>query len=596
MENINTGMDLLKGIPSAVKSKLNISLIGLQQVENPIEVIVLYGEAYEEVNTFVTQIGGKLENLGYGYGIITINIEKLVNLAKQPNIQYIELPKNLFLSDLGSNRATCVERVNSELGLRGEGILIGFIDTGIDYTHPAFRKEDGTTRVQYIYDLSLGGTIYDSEQINEALKAQDPLSVVPSYDLIEHGTHVVGIACAGGKIDLKYYGVAPNSSIMMVKSGRGLFSLSTQIMRGIKFLVDKGKELKMPLVINMSLSTNDGAHNGTSLLERYISTIASLERVTIVIAAGNEGNAAHHVGGSLKLENSIKFNVAQDETAVVINLYKSILPQITIEIITPTGITTGPIKGEEGYIEGVISGNRYVIYNTGPRPFDISGVIEMSLISRGNFILSGQWTIIIRVINNRQGIYDMWLPISEGLNQKTKFSGPTVDNTLGIPATVQNVISVGSYNYITRNISPFSGRGKPSLYYEYKPDLVAPGEGITAPIPNNSFDTKSGTSMASPHVAGISGLMMEWGILKGNDPYLFGDRLKYYLIAGAKRERADIPYPDISFGYGEVCMYDSIQILRDILNIIYTSSPGSEVRNSEDLKEYNIGGLFIRIP
>ena len=596
MENINTGKDLLKGIPSAVKSKLNISLIGLQQVENPIEVIVLYGEAYEEVNTFVTQIGGKLENLGYGYGIITINIEKVVNLAKQPNIQYIELPKNLFLSDLGSNRATCVERVNSELGLRGEGILIGFIDTGIDYTHPAFRKEDGTTRVQYIYDLSLGGTIYNSEQINEALKAQDPLSVVPSYDLIEHGTHVVGIACAGGKIDLKYYGVAPNSSIMMVKSGRGLFSLSTQIMRGIKFLVDKGKELKMPLVINMSLSTNDGAHNGTSLLERYISTIASLERVTIVIAAGNEGNAAHHVGGSLKLENSIKFNVAQDETAVFINLYKSILPQITIEIITPTGITTGPIKGEEGYIEGVISGNRYVIYNTGPRPFDISGGIEMSLISRGNFILSGQWTIIIRVINNRQGIYDMWLPISEGLNQKTKFSGPTVDNTLGIPATVQNVISVGSYNYITRNISPFSGRGKPSLYYEYKPDLVAPGEGITAPIPNNSFDTKSGTSMASPHVAGISGLMMEWGILKGNDPYLFGDRLKYYLIAGAKRERADIPYPDISFGYGEVCMYDSIQILRDILNIIYTSSPGSEVRNSEDLKEYNIGGLFIRIP
>jgi subtilisin family serine protease len=596
MENINTGMDLLKGIPSAVKSKLNISLIGLQQVENPIEVIVLYGEAYEEVNSFVSQIGGKLENLGYGYGIVTINIEKLVDLAKQPNIQYIELPKNLFLSDLGSNRATCVERVNSELGLRGEGILIGFIDTGIDYTHLAFRKEDGTTRVQYIYDLSLGGTIYNSQQINEALKAQDPLSVVPSYDLIEHGTHVAGIACAGGKIDFKYYGVAPDSSIMMVKSGRGLFSLSTQIMRGIKFLIDKGKELKMPLVINMSLSTNDGAHNGTSLLERYISTIASLERVTIVIAAGNEGNAAHHVGGILKLENSIKFNVAQDETAVVINLYKSILPQITIEIITPTGITTGPIKGEEGYIEGVISGNRYVIYNTGPRPFDISGGIEISLISRGNFILSGQWTIIIRVVNNRQGIYDMWLPISEGLNQKTKFSTPTVDNTLGIPATVQNVISVGSYNYITRNISPFSGRGKPSLYYEFKPDLVAPGEGITAPIPNSSFDAKSGTSMASPHVAGISGLMMEWGILKGNDPYLFGDRLKYYLIAGAKRERADIPYPDISFGYGEVCMYDSIQILRDILNIIYTSSPGSEVRNIEDIKEYNIGGLFIRMP
>lgn len=596
MENINTGSDLLKGIPSEVKAKFNISLISLQQVGNPIEVIVLYGEAEEEVNKYVTGIGGKLENLGYGYGIVTINIERLVDLAKDPNIQYIELPKNLFLSDLGSNRAACVERVNSELGLVGEGTLIGFIDTGIDYTHPAFRNDDGTTRVQYIYDLSLGGMIYNSQQINEALKAQDPLTIVPSYDLIEHGTHVAGIACAGGRIDRKYYGVAPMSSIMMVKSGRGLFSLSTQIMRGIKFLIDRGKELKMPLVINMSLSTNDGAHNGTSLLERYISTISSLERVTIVIAAGNEGNASHHIGGSLRGENSIKFNVAQDETAVIINLYKSILPKITIEIITPTGISTGAVKSEEGYVEGVISGNRYVIYNTGPRPFDISGGIEVSLISGGNFILSGEWTIILRVTNNREGIYDMWLPISEGLNQKTKFSSPTVENTLGIPATVQNVISVGSYNYITRNISPFSGRGKPSLYYECKPDLVAPGEGITAPIPNGSFDSKTGTSMAAPHVAGVSALMMEWGILKGNDPYLSGDRLKYYLIDGAKRERTDITYPDTSFGFGEVCIYESIQILRDILNILYTSSPVSEIRYIGEHNEYSIGELFIRMP
>ena len=596
MEDTGTAINLLKSIPNEIKAKLNMSLVSLQKAKDIIDVIVLYGEAYEEVNKYVTEIGGKLENLGYGYGIVTINLDKLGDIAREPNIQYIELPKNLYLSDLGSNRATCVERVKLEMGLRGEGILIGFIDTGIDYTHPAFINEDGTTRVQYIYDLSLGGNIYNAQQINEALKVQDPYSIVPSYDLIEHGTHVAGIACAGGKIDLKYYGVAPKSTIMMVKSARGLFSLSTQIMRGIKFLIDRGKELKMPLVINMSLSTNDGAHNGTSLLERYISTISNLERVTIVIAAGNEGNASHHAGGELKMENSIKFNIAQDETAVVINLYKSVLPEITIEIITPTGITSGPIKGEEGYMEGVISGNRYVIYNTGPRPFDISGEIGISLISGGNFILSGQWTIILRVINNSQGVYDMWLPISEGLNQKTKFTEPIVNNTLGIPATVQNVISVGSYNYITRNISPFSGRGKPSLYYECKPDLVAPGEGITAPIPNRSFDSKSGTSMAAPHVAGISALMMEWGILKSNDPYLFGDRLRYYLIAGAKRERADILYPDTSFGYGEVCIYDSIQILRDVLNILYTSNNLSENRNSENLGEYSIGKLFIRNP
>ena len=592
MENKIDAGSLLKNIPKAIKAKLNISMFGLEQAQNPIEVVVLYGEAYEEVNKSVASLGGKLEDLGYGYGIVTINIDKLPDLAGDPNIQYIELPKSLFLSDLGSNVAACVERVYSEFQLRGEGVLIGFVDTGIDYTHPAFIGADGLTRIKYIYDLSLGGTIYNSQQINEALKAQDPFSVVPSYDLVEHGTHVAGIACAGGKIDAKYYGVAPSSSIIMVKSGRGNFSLSTQIMRGIKFLIDKGKELNMPLVINISLSTNDGAHNGTSLLERYISTICTLERVTIVIAAGNEGNASHHVGGLLVAEKSIKFNVAQDETAVIVNLYKSILPELTIEIIAPTGVSTGIVKVEEGYIEGIVSGNRYVIYNTGPKPFDITGAIEISLISGENYILSGQWTINLRVTNNRQGIFDMWLPISEGLNQKTKFQAPTVDNTLGIPATVKNVISVGSYNYITNNISPFSGRGKISINFDTKPDIVAPGENISAPIPNKSFDVKSGTSMASPHITGISALMMQWGMLQGNDPYLYGDRLKYYLIQGAKRERTNIIYPDNSFGYGEACAYNSMQILRDVLNILYTTLS----RNSQINKEYQIGKLFIRLP
>ena len=167
-------------------------------------------------------------------------------------------------------------RVQSDYGLLGEGTVIGFIDSGIDYTHPAFRNEDGTTRIDYIYDLSLGGTIYNRQLINQALNSPDPSSVVPSYDLIEHGTHVAGIACAGGNISPQYYGVAPKSSIIMVKCTRGNFALSTQIMRGLKFLVDKGKELNKPLTVNISLSTNDGAHNGSSLLEQYINTVATL--------------------------------------------------------------------------------------------------------------------------------------------------------------------------------------------------------------------------------------------------------------------------------------------------------------------------------
>lgn len=397
-------------------------------------------------------------------------------MAQNKAIQYIELPKSLILTDQGSNRAACVDRVRNTYSINGEGIVIGFIDSGIDFTHPAFINDDGTTRIEYIYDLTQNPSKeYDKATINRALGESDPYSVVPVEDLTGHGTHVAGIACAGGRIDRRYYGVAPKSSIMMVKSGRGYFSLGTSVMRGLKFLVDKSKELNMPLVVNMSLSTNDGAHDGSSLLEQYIGTIANHERVTIVVAAGNEGDAAHHVGGPLQKVNNIDFDIAAGERVVFLNLYKSILPNISIELIAPTGASSGEVVVEEGYKEGVISGNRYRVFTTGPKPFDMSGEISISLYSNAQFIIEGVWRIVIRVLNEYDGIYDMWLPISEGLNVNTKFLQPEINNTLGIPATVDSVISVGSYNYLSNNISSFSGRGRPTMYFEVKPEMVAPG-------------------------------------------------------------------------------------------------------------------------
>lgn len=566
---IENTINLLKNIPKEVLGKINIAPSFASDENEDIEVVVLYGEQVEKVKALVESLDGTLQDLGYGFGIISLKPSKIIFLAESTYIQYIEFPKSLYASDERSNKVACVDRARNEFDLQGNGIVIGFIDTGIDYTHPAFIKEDGTTRIEYIYDLSLNGAVYNKNQINEALKSADPYSIVPSYDVIEHGTHVAGIACAGGNIDKRYYGVAPKSSIMMVKSGRGLFTLSTNLMKGIKFLLDKSLELNMPLVINISMSTNDGAHNGTSLLEQYISTISTLDKVTIVIAAGNEGDTAHHVSRTFNKSNAVRFEVSGDETAVVINLYKSILPEVSLRLITPSGISTSEIVISEGFYDGVISGNKYQIYNTGARPFDISGEIGISLISNGNYILSGIWTIELNLINSYEGIFDMWLSTSEILNKKTKFLQPTLDGTLGIPATVSNIISVGSYNYITRSISSFSGRGRLyPLYLEAKPDIVAPGEDIVAPIPDRSFDTKSGTSMAAPHVSGISALMMEWGLLKGNDSYLYGERLKYFLIIGAKKERRDITYPDTSWGYGEVCLYNSMTELYKTLNII----------------------------
>ncbi|MEE0934018.1 S8 family serine peptidase [Clostridium sp.] len=564
--NLNN-LGILKNMPTSILSKLNISHSFLAtNNDSEIEVSIISGASPSEISKIVENLNGKYVDLGYGYGIAEIPIENLVVLATSPEIQYIELPKSLYADDYESNRASCITQLNSS-EFNGKGVLIGFIDTGIDYTHPAFRNPDGTTRIEYIYDLDEGGKVYTKEQINEALKSSDPYSIVNSTDITGHGTHVVGIACAGGKIDKQYYGVAPESSIAMVKVARSRFALSTQIMKGIKFLIDKGKELNMPLAINMSLSTNDGAHNGSSLLEQYISTVSATERVTIVIAAGNEGEAAHHVGGTLEEVNDVYFNISSDESIVVINLYKSILPQLSIELISPYGIGTGEILVKEGVNEGTIGNSRYSIYLTGPKPFDVSGEIGIILTGINGFVSSGQWKITLRKLNKYDGNFDMWLPISEGLNVNTKFLEPVVYKTLGIPATVKNVISVGSYNYLVDIISPFSGRGEKYNGQYIKPDIVAPGEGIYSAIPNRGFDKKTGTSMATPQVTGAAALMMQWGIVNGNDPYLYGERVKYFLILGSKKTRQDIEYPDAGWGYGELCLRESINLVSQTLGL-----------------------------
>ncbi|MGN1028807.1 MAG: S8 family serine peptidase, partial [Bacilli bacterium] len=243
---INSGLGLVQNISKSLFGKLGINVGAGEEGTSTIEVTIISGDTPENVRREIEKVGGSYYDLGYGFGLVTIPREKVIDLANIPSIEYIELPKQLYTTDASSNRAACVPEARNNYGIEGEGVLVGFIDTGIDYTHPAFRNSDGTTRIDYIYDLSEGGKSYSKDDINNALKSQDPYSIVPSIDTVEHGTHVAGIACAGGNINTEYYGVAPKSSIAMVKCTRGNFALSSNIMKGLKFLVEAGKFLKKP--------------------------------------------------------------------------------------------------------------------------------------------------------------------------------------------------------------------------------------------------------------------------------------------------------------------------------------------------------------
>ncbi|MGL4848911.1 MAG: S8 family serine peptidase [Clostridium sp.] len=526
-----------------------------------IEVVGISGDNVDKISQSVENLGGKYEKLGYGYGIITIPVDKIQELNSLSQFQYLELPKTVYTSDFYSNRDICVPEVQNAYKLYGEGILVGFIDTGIDYKNIGFRKENGETRIEYIWDLELE-KVFTKAEINMALKSNNPEEIVPSYDLIEHGTHVVGIACAGGNIPKDKYGVAPKASIAMVKATRGKFSISTQIMRGIKFLVDKSKELDMPLVINLSLSTNDGAHNGNSLLEKYIETVCDLERVTMVVAAGNEGSISHHVFGDLRVEEKIDFNVGSGEGSITFSMFLDVLSRITVEVLNSSDLSSGTMELKKGFNKISVGNDSVLFYMSGPKPFDLMGEILITIVSNAEFIQEGRWRIKINSIDGKRGRFNIWLPIQEGLNPETKFLNADPFFTIGIPATVRNVISVGSYNSVTNNISAFSGRGAIYSNDVIKPEVIAPGENIMSLIPDG-FDTKTGTSMAAPHITGIAALLMEWGIVQKNDKSLFGERLKSYLVKGAKRNRPDELYPNSIWGYGVACLQNTFEILNN---------------------------------
>ncbi|MGL4740487.1 MAG: S8 family serine peptidase, partial [Sarcina sp.] len=550
------------GIPKELLEDVAEYVSKSEGVNDIIEFVILFGDNAQKVEKSTKSLGGTFEDLGFGFGIVSFLVKDVEKVLDLEGIQYIEIPKVFTTSGIQNNTISCIPSVWENYNLSGKGTLIGFIDTGIDYTHPSFRNKDGTTRVKYIYDL-YNKKVYNETQINLAIKNENPLTIVPTQDYIGHGTAVASVAAGGGE-DRNYYGAAYEASIIMVKiTSDGVLNstLSTQVMRGLKFLIDKSNELKMPLIVNISLSSNDGAHNGTTLIEKYISEYSQIQRVGVVVAAGNEGGASHHYSADVNDDKDIFINVAAGEKKIIIFLYKPILADINILVTAPTGEKSEIIKIEKGTVRAKIGQDDLAIYYSGPKPFDKAGEIIISIRGKGEPIAAGQWALTINNETIYGGIMDMWLPISAAVNKNTKFLEPDPYNTLGIPATVEAVIAVGSYNTGSDNYSYFSGRGATREEKCIKPDILAPGENVLAAVAGGGFDVQTGTSVAAPRVAGACALILEWGIVQNNDAYLFGEKLKYYLVKGATRNRKARVYPSRTYGYGYLCLAETFSRL-----------------------------------
>lgn len=504
-----------------------------------------------------------------GYAIIRLPESEIQRIATLPEVEFIEKPKRLYFEVMNGKYASCIPAVQSPpLDLNGSGTIVGVVDSGVDYAHPDFRNEDGTTRILQLWDQEKA-EIYSADDINRALQANtvaERRAIVPSIDVSGHGTHVLGIAAGNGRASRgQNAGVAPGSSILFVKMGgasSGGFPKTTELMRGIDFLVRSAIDYQRAIAINISFGNSYGSHDGNSLVESYLDNVATIGRTTIVVGTGNEGAKARHASGRLVEGRSqiVEFAVGEATLNLNIQIWKNYVDQFRITLISPSGQRTILSETTTGVYQAVLDSTRLMWIFGEPAPYSVAQEIYLEMIPNASekYIRSGIWKIVMEPVHIVVGDFNMWMPTGSEGGRDTGFLVSTAEKTLTIPSTAAKVISVGAYDSRTDRLAPFSGRG--SADGTQKPDLVAPGVDINSAAVGGGYTLRSGTSMATPFVAGSAALMMQWGIVKGNDPYLYGEKVKAYLHRGARKLPAYQVWPNPEMGYGALCLRESFPI------------------------------------
>lgn len=460
---------------------------------------------------------------------------------------------------------------NPPLNLTGKGVIIGVIDTGIDYQNPVFQTEDGRSRIQGIWDQTItGGNVpegflygseYTNVQIQEALEKENPEEWVPSRDEIGHGTMVTSVA-AGSRLEngRRYIGAAPDSQIAVVKLKQAKSNqrryyhvekdvpcyMESDVLQGIQYLQKFAVEYKKPLVIYIGVGTNLGSHGGTGILSDYIRNLSLLKSRVFVIGGGNEGNANHHYEGTYEegvQTKKIEFRVAEGETGFVMELWGEVPYEFSIVIRSPGGESVRPV------------------FRNTTQSQTYSFVFERTRITIDYLLIeasSGMELIRLAFDAPTEGIWIMevtkesimkggtihgWLPIKPFLQEDTYFLTAQPKVTLVEPGNTENAITVSAYQAESNGFSITSSRGY-TITNKRKPDLAAPGVQVST-----IYGKQSGSSLAAAMTAGGVAQFLQWAVIEQNDLFVDSRKVKNYFIRGATRER-DLEYPNEEWGYG----------------------------------------------
>ncbi|MDE7319389.1 MAG: S8 family serine peptidase [Lachnospiraceae bacterium] len=522
---------------------------GYDREERTWELIVKYTGDLERIASAGIQVTRLLNE----YAILVVPESLIGWLAAIPEIEYIEKPKRLYFARTAGKRASCMTPVQRPpLGLTGRGVLVAMLDSGADYRHPEFQNPDGTTRIRALWDQTLEGTPppgyhvgreYTQEQLNEALAQPEGLPV--SRDASGHGTGVLAIAAGNN-------GVAFESEIIVVKLGTpkaDSFPRTTELMMGINYVIEKALEYRMPVAVNISFGNTYGSHTGTSLLETYMDDISNLWKSVFCVGSGNEGASAGHAGGRLttgEIQN-VEFAVGNYEPTLSLQIWKNYVDTFDIFLVHPNGTVLGPFYERPATQRYRAGRTELLVYYGEPSPYSVEQEIYVDFLPVQDYIDSGVWNVRLVPGKIVDGSYQMWFPSSAATGGATRFLRPRESDTLTIPSTASNVITVGAYNAATDAYADFSGRGADGDG-PLKPSLVAPGVNIETAAPDGRYISQTGTSFATPFVTGAAALLMQYGVVNGEDPFLYGEKVKAYLQRGARALPGFFEYPNNRVG------------------------------------------------
>ena len=509
------------------------------------------------------------------YGLMQLSPS---DASPQPPVETPFDPESLIVSGI-----TQVQR--PPLNLTGQGVILCFIDTGIDYLDPAFLDETGNSRILALWDQTIQtgtppeglkyGSEYRREDINRALRSEDPYSVVPSRDENGHGSVLAGVA-AGSVVrqGSPYTGAAPNADIVVVKLKeckqylRSFYLVpenvpayqENDIMLGIRYAESFVRLFERPVVICLGLGTNQGDHAGSSALSRYLSSLAVRRSRAAVVCGGNEGNASHHYHGMLNSQTpegtarDVEIRVSNGCIGFWLELWGTLPDAFNLSVRTPGGET---IPEQRLGLQQSVTYS--FIYEKSRVTIDSALVEENSgeelFLLRIQNPTPGIWTFRVSASGSLyNGSFHMWLPITEFLNVPVYFLNPDPYMTLTEPSMAPEVLSVSTYNAENNSFYAESGRGF-GRTGQIRPDLAAPGVNVST-----IRGRRTGSSLAAAITAGAVAQFFQWAVIEGNNRLAENREIRSYFIRGAVRTQG-LSYPNREWGYGRLNLEETFNAL-----------------------------------